>query len=183
MGASHSPTQYVTPYRLLQNLRKRVAVPINTPYITNLQRTRHTSRTMATLSAGRKHKVTIVGSGNWGTTMAKLVAENVKENPSLFEETVQMWVFEEEYTIPKDSPHYSGSDKPEKLSQLINRVHENVKYLPNITLPSNVVANPDLPDSCKDSTMLISLTHELSAAQRVWTSVRRASGSCQRQLA
>ena len=53
--------------------------------------------------------------------MAKLVAENVKENPSLFEETVQMWVFEEEYTIPKDSPHYSGSDKPEKLSQLINR--------------------------------------------------------------
>jgi glycerol-3-phosphate dehydrogenase (NAD+) len=87
--------------------------------------------------------------------MAKLVAENVKEHPSLFEETVQMWVFEEEYTIAKDSPHYSGSDKPEKLSQIINKVHENVKYLPNIKLPSNVVANSDLPDSCKDSTMLI----------------------------
>ncbi|KAI4918081.1 Glycerol-3-phosphate dehydrogenase [NAD(+)] [Alternaria incomplexa] len=110
---------------------------------------------MATLSAGRKHKVTIVGSGNWGTTMAKLVAENVKEHPSLFEETVQMWVFEEDYTFSKDSPHYSGSGKPEKLSQIINKVHENVKYLPNIKLPSNVVANPDLPDSCKDSTMLI----------------------------
>lgn len=90
-----------------------------------------------------------------GTTMAKLVAENVKENPSLFEETVQMWVYEEEVTLPKESKHYTGSDKPEKLSQLINKVHENVKYLPGITLPPNVVANPDLPASCKDSTMLI----------------------------
>jgi glycerol-3-phosphate dehydrogenase (NAD+) len=90
-----------------------------------------------------------------GTTMAKLVAENVKENPSLFEETVQMWVFEEEVTIPKDSKHYSGADRPEKLSEIINKVHENVKYLPNIVLPANVVANPDLPASCHDSTMLI----------------------------
>ncbi|PSN60620.1 glycerol-3-phosphate dehydrogenase-like protein [Corynespora cassiicola Philippines] len=114
---------------------------------------------MATLGAPQKHKVTIVGSGNWGTTMAKLVAENVKENPSLFEQTVQMWVFEEEVTIPKESRHYdAGSElanKPQKLSQLINTVHENVKYLPNITLPPNVVANPDLPDSCKNSTILI----------------------------
>lgn len=110
---------------------------------------------MATLGAQRKHKVTVVGSGNWGTTMAKLVAENVKANPTLFEETVQMWVFEEEVTISKDSRHYNGSDKPEKLSEIINKVHENVKYLPNITLPPNVVANPDLPASCKDSTFLI----------------------------
>jgi len=157
---------------------------------------------MATLSAGRKHKVTIVGSGNWGTTMAKLVAENVKEHPSLFEETVQMWVFEEDYTFSKDSPHYSGSDKPEKLSQIINKVHENVKYLPNIKLPSNVVANPDLPDSCKDSTMLSSSSHisslhvrasswsarfchmrERSAVQRVLMSARKAFDSCPRPLA
>ncbi|UPX17981.1 Glycerol-3-phosphate dehydrogenase (NAD(+)) [Ascochyta rabiei] len=110
---------------------------------------------MATLSAQRKHKVTIVGSGNWGTTMAKLVAENTKANSSLFEEEVQMWVYEEDYAIPKNSQHYNGSDKPEKLSQLINKVHENIKYLPNITLPPNVVANPDLPDACKDSTMLV----------------------------
>lgn len=110
---------------------------------------------MATLSAQRKHKVTIVGSGNWGTTMAKLVAENTKANPSLFEEEVQMWVFEEDYTIPKNSRHYNGSDESQKLSQLINKVHENIKYLPNITLPPNVVANPDLPDACKDSTMLV----------------------------
>ncbi|KAF2876554.1 glycerol-3-phosphate dehydrogenase-like protein [Massariosphaeria phaeospora] len=111
---------------------------------------------MATLGAQHKHKVTIVGSGNWGTTMAKLVAENVAAHTSLFEPTVQMWVYEEDVTVPKDSRHYNAdSDKPQKLSQLINKVHENVKYLPNITLPSNVVANTDIVDSCKNSTILI----------------------------
>jgi len=80
--------------------------------------------------------------------MAKLVAENAREYPSLFEETVQMWVYEEEVTIPKESRHYTGSEQPQKLSGIINTVHENVKYLPNITLPSNVVANPDLAEAC-----------------------------------
>lgn len=88
--------------------------------------------------------------------MSKLVAENVKAHPQLFEETVQMWVYEEDVTIPKDSRHYDpSSTEPQKLSQVFNRVHENVKYLPNITVPSNVVANPDVVDSCKNSTILV----------------------------
>lgn len=114
---------------------------------------------MATLGAQKKHKVTVVGSGNWGTTMSKLVAENVKEHPTLFDQTVEMWVYEEDVIIPKESRHYTvgseAADKPQKLSQLINTIHENVKYLPNITLPPNVVANPDVVDSVKDSTILI----------------------------
>merc|ERR1712125_8963 len=32
---------------------------------------------------------------------------------------------------------------------------ENVKYLPNIRLPTNVVAVPDLAEACKDATLLI----------------------------
>ena len=71
--------------------------------------------------------------------MSKLVAENVKANPSLFEPTVQMWVYEEDVTIPKDSRQYDAasetSNQPQKLSHLINTVHENIKYLPGITLP------------------------------------------------
>jgi glycerol-3-phosphate dehydrogenase (NAD+) len=114
---------------------------------------------MATLGAQKKHKVTVVGSGNWGTTMAKLVAENTAANPKLFEEKVNMWVYEEQVTIPKDSRHYKAgsetADKPQKLSELVNTLHENIKYLPNITLPENVTANPDLVDSCKNSTILI----------------------------
>ena len=91
--------------------------------------------------------------------MSKLVAENVKANPTLFDQTVQMWVYEEDVTIPNDSRHYDpGSEtskKPQKLSHIINTLHENIKYLPGITLPPNVVANPDLPDSVKEATIMV----------------------------
>jgi hypothetical protein len=43
-----------------------------------------------------------------------------------FDKTVTMWVFEE---------MVDGK----KLSEIINTTHENVKYLPGKTLPSNVV--------------------------------------------
>ncbi|KAI6847636.1 hypothetical protein KC332_g861, partial [Hortaea werneckii] len=89
---------------------------------------------MASLSAhSQKHKVCVVGSGNWGTTIAKVVAENCKEHNDIFEEEVQMWVFEEQYQIPETSKHYDASNeltsKPQKLTSLINTFHENVKYL------------------------------------------------------
>lgn len=74
-----------------------------------------------------------------------------------------MWVFEEQVSIPKSSSHYDpqAPDKKEKLSELINSLHENVKYLPGIKLPENVVANPSLVDSVKDSTILIfNLPHQ-----------------------
>jgi glycerol-3-phosphate dehydrogenase (NAD+) len=111
----------------------------------------------------RKHKVTVVGSGNWGTTVAKLVAENTREHSDIFEEDVQMWVYEENVVIPPDSPHYDPAvgDKPQKLTSIINTYHENVKYLPKIQLPPNVIANPSLLDAVKDASILIfNLPHE-----------------------
>ena len=150
---------------------------------------------MATLGApSKKHKVTVVGSGNWyvqafsltylidprpqtprpqtptdlprGSTIAKIVAENTKEHPELFEEDVQMWVYEEEVTVPKDSKHYDASKehKPQKLTDIINTYHENVKYLPNITLPKNLIANPSVEDAVKNSSILIfNLPHQFIA--------------------
>ncbi|KID86459.1 Glycerol-3-phosphate dehydrogenase [Metarhizium guizhouense ARSEF 977] len=114
----------------------------------------------------KKHKVTIVGSGNWGSTIAKIVAENTKQHNDVFEEQVQMWVFEEEVVVTSDSKHYDPSigDKPQKLTSIINKYHENVKYLPGITLPSNIVANPSLVDAVKDSSILIfNLPHQFIA--------------------
>ncbi|KAI1176884.1 NAD-dependent glycerol-3-phosphate dehydrogenase N-terminus-domain-containing protein [Nemania sp. FL0916] len=100
----------------------------------------------------RKHKVTVVGSGNWGSTIAKIAAENTKAHPELFEEEVQMWVYEEEVT-------HQG--KTQKLSAVINTHHENVKYLPNIKLPTNLVANPSLEDAVQGSSILIfNLPHQ-----------------------
>lgn len=124
---------------------------------------------MASLSAQpQKHRVCIVGSGNWGTTIAKVVAENTAANSDIFEEQVQMWVFEEQYQLPHDSKHYDArselSTKPQKLTALINGLHENVKYLPDIALPHNIVANPDIVDAVQGATILVfNLPHQFIA--------------------
>ncbi|GMT18115.1 hypothetical protein PFISCL1PPCAC_9412, partial [Pristionchus fissidentatus] len=88
------------------------------------------------------HKVTIVGSGNWGSAIARIVGRTATENPGHFDKTIRMWVFEE---------MVDGR----KLSEIINTDHENVKYLPGKKLPANVLAVPDLVESCKDATILI----------------------------
>lgn len=87
-------------------------------------------------------KVTVVGSGNWGTTIAKVVSENTALRPHIFVSRVDMWVFEEEIN-------------GEKLTDIINTRHENVRYLPNVKLPNNLVANPNLLDSVKDADIII----------------------------
>jgi len=98
------------------------------------------------------HKVTIIGSGNWGTTVGKLMAESTAEHPDIFEKDVQMWVYEE--TVEIDG-------QPQKLTEVINSKHENVKYLPKIQLPNNLIANPSLVDAVKNSTILVfNLPHE-----------------------
>jgi len=120
-------------------------------------------KTMASLGAwGKKHKVTVVGSGNWGSTIAKIVAENTREHADIFEEEVQMWVYEEEVTLPKDSKYYDAAhDGPQKLTTIINKHHENVKYLPNIKLPTNLIANPSVVDAVAGSSILIfNLPHQ-----------------------
>lgn len=100
-----------------------------------------------------------------GSAIAKIVAENTKEHPDLFEPDVQMWVYEEELTVPKSSRHYDPSSplstKNQKLTDLINHFHENVKYLPDIALPKNLFANPSLKESVQDSSILIfNLPHQ-----------------------
>ncbi|KAK5681579.1 glycerol-3-phosphate dehydrogenase [Elasticomyces elasticus] len=108
-------------------------------------------RRMTSLAVhSKKHKVCIVGSGNWGTTIAKVVAENTNEHGDIFEPEVQ---------IKHASSELAG--KTQKLTELINTLHENVKYLPNIALPKNIVANPDLADAVKDATILVfNLPHQ-----------------------
>jgi len=92
------------------------------------------------MTAGKK--VTIVGSGNWGSAIARIVGSTAKQNPNLFDPEVNMWVYEE---------IVDGK----KLSEVINTQHENIKYLPGKKLPENVVAVTDLVTSCKDANILI----------------------------
>jgi len=58
-----------------------------------------------------------------------------------------MWVYEEEVETEDGSI--------QKLTDVINTQHENVKYLPGIELPNNVKAVPDLAEACDGATLLI----------------------------
>ncbi|XP_075897585.1 glycerol-3-phosphate dehydrogenase 1-like protein [Nelusetta ayraudi] len=86
-------------------------------------------------------RVCIVGSGNWGSTIAGIVGHNVLASRR-FDATVNMWVYEEEV---------GGR----KLTEIINTEHENVKYLPGYKLPSNVVAIPDITEAIRGAKILV----------------------------
>jgi glycerol-3-phosphate dehydrogenase len=43
----------------------------------------------------------------------------------------------------------------QRLSEIINTRHENVKYLPGIKLPLNIKAIPSLVQTVKDATLLV----------------------------
>merc|ERR1719160_223552 len=96
-----------------------------------------------------KLTVCVVGSGNWGSTAAKIIGENILDGGAsqFFSDEVRMWVFEE------DVKQTDGSVR--KLSEVINTDHENVKYLPGIRLPSNVKAVPDLKQAVEGAHVLV----------------------------
>lgn len=99
-------------------------------------------RTMPSTPPAKPFKCTVIGSGNWGCTVAKVMAENTVERPLEFEREVTMWVHEE---IVNGKP----------LSHIINTEHENVKYLPGIKLPNNLVAQPDIGEAVKGADLIV----------------------------
>lgn len=61
-----------------------------------------------------------------GTAIAKIIGNNVMKSTQ-FDQTVNMYVYEE--TVNN-----------QKLTDIINTQHENVKYLPGIKIPENIVS-------------------------------------------
>lgn len=91
-------------------------------------------------------RVAIIGSGNWGSAISKIIGNNLKKFPEEFEPIVRMWVFEETLRDGR------------LLSHVINKDHENVKYLPGIRLPENVLAVTDLIETVQDASLLVFVT-------------------------
>jgi len=89
-----------------------------------------------------KESVAIIGSGNWGSAIARIAGRNVSKQSDLFEERVPIWVFEEDF-------------EGRKLTEIINSDHVNKKYLPDVELPKNVVAIPDIVEAIKGATALV----------------------------
>ncbi|KAI8874589.1 glycerol-3-phosphate dehydrogenase [NAD+] [Backusella circina FSU 941] len=87
-------------------------------------------------------KVCIIGSGNWGSAIAKIVGQNTARHSDVFETQVRQWVFEE----------MIGD---QKLTDIINQQHENVKYLKGIPLPTNIIAVPDVVEACRGADLVV----------------------------
>jgi glycerol-3-phosphate dehydrogenase (NAD+) len=85
-------------------------------------------------------KIAMVGSGNFGSALVRILGQNALRHP-VFDNEVKMYVYEE--TVDG-----------EPLTKLINRHNENVKYLPGAKFTPNVVAVPDISEAVKGATMV-----------------------------
>jgi len=98
----------------------------------------------AAKSQGKK-RVCLLGSGNWGSAVAKILGTNAAKYDS-FETEVRMWVYEEEVEVDGEK---------RKLTEVINQRHENIKYLPGIALPENIIAEPDVKKAAEGAHILV----------------------------
>jgi glycerol-3-phosphate dehydrogenase (NAD+) len=90
-------------------------------------------------------KVAIIGSGNWGSAVGRIIGANVVEHRG-FDHEVRQWVFEEKVQFEGQSMN---------LTEVINTANENIKYLPGIKLPENLIAHPDLAKAVEGATILV----------------------------
>lgn len=97
--------------------------------------------TLSSIRFMSTEKVAIIGSGNWGSAVARIAARNAK-SLSGFDDEVKMWVFEEEV-------------EGRKLTEIINTDHENVKYLPGAKFTDNLVAVPTVEEATEGATALV----------------------------
>lgn len=74
-------------------------------------------------------KVSVIGAGSWGTTLAVLIAENGYD--------VTLWVREK------------------AIAQLLLREKENKKYLPGIKIPANVYAESSIEKATSNADLIV----------------------------
>ena len=86
-------------------------------------------------------KIAIIGSGNWGTAIAKVIGENAAIHRE-FNSTVHLWI-------------HQTSINGMGLTEIINNNHVNPKYLPGIQLPENVVADSRLKVLASNADILV----------------------------
>lgn len=91
-------------------------------------------------------KIIIIGNGNWGTSIAKVLAENVR-NSKLFDNEILMYVHEELF-------------EDRKLSEIINERHSNPIYLPGIKLHENIRAVTDISCANEADIIIVCVPHQ-----------------------
>lgn len=89
-------------------------------------------------------RITIIGGGNWGTTMGLKIAKNV----------MNLKGFDKQVTLSLHDEDFDGR----RLSDIINQDHHNPKYLPGYALPLTLKASPLLEESCSNADVIIFAT-------------------------
>jgi glycerol-3-phosphate dehydrogenase (NAD+) len=117
------------------------SAPKLTAMATLVAQTTEAPAVVAQYSNGSGLRVSVIGAGNWGSAASMVIGENVKRFER-FNSQVRIWMYEE---------LIDGR----KLTEIVNTTHINVKYLPNHTLPENVVAVPDLLDAAEGADVLV----------------------------
>lgn len=87
--------------------------------------------------------------------ISRIVGANVKDHPDLFQQTVQMYVYEELV-------------EGKKLTEIINTEHENVKYLKGFKLPENIVSSKSERVKCK---LMIMSTECCTSQKQICSSI------------
>jgi len=85
-------------------------------------------------------KIAMVGSGNFGSALVRILGRNALRH-DVFDNEVKMYVHEEMI-----------DGKP--LTGIINETNENVKYLKGAKFTPNVVADPDIASAVSGATMI-----------------------------
>jgi glycerol-3-phosphate dehydrogenase (NAD+) len=91
-------------------------------------------------SAGATEKIAMVGSGNFGSALVRILGRNATRH-DVFDDEVKMYVHEEMIDgVP--------------LTKIINETNENVKYLKGAKFTPNVVADPSIESAVAGATMV-----------------------------
>lgn len=91
-------------------------------------------------------RIAVIGNGNWGTAVAKVIASNT-EKYLCFGDEVLLWVHEEMY-------------QNQKLSEYINAFKSNPIYLSGVKLPDNIRAVTDRGEIEECDILVVCLPHQ-----------------------
>jgi glycerol-3-phosphate dehydrogenase (NAD(P)+) len=74
-------------------------------------------------------KITVLGAGSWGTTLALVLHDNRHQ--------VNLWTFED------------------RQAEYLREKHENIEFLPGIALPLEIEIMTDIEESCQERDMIV----------------------------